>query len=61
MPLSETLIRKLKPRTKPYKVADEKGLWRIPARRIKARQEHVVPALRQVVALFEQLHTLTVK
>ncbi|MBX9883978.1 MAG: Arm DNA-binding domain-containing protein [Novosphingobium sp.] len=27
MPLSETSIRKLKPRDKPYKVADEKGLY----------------------------------
>lgn len=27
MPLSETSIRKLKPRAKPYKVADEKGLF----------------------------------
>lgn len=37
----------------------EAAVWRIPARRMKARQEHVVPLSRQVVALFEQLHPLT--
>jgi integrase len=33
--------------------------WRIPAPRMKMREQHVVPLSRQANALFEDLHTLT--
>lgn len=37
----------------------EAAVWRIPALRMKARQEHVVPLSRQAVALFKALHAMT--
>jgi integrase len=33
--------------------------WRIPAARMKMRQEHIVPLSTQVVAILEELHPLT--
>lgn len=35
------------------------AIWRIPAAKMKARQEHVVPLSRQAVALLEQARALT--
>lgn len=35
------------------------AVWRIPAPRMKGRQEHVVPLSRQAVALFKDLHAMT--
>jgi integrase len=37
----------------------EAAVWRIPALRMKARQEHVVPLSRQAVALFEGMRAMT--
>lgn len=31
-------------------------MWRIPAKRMKMRREHVVPLARQVVAMLHELH-----
>lgn len=37
----------------------EAAVWRIPAARMKGRQEHVVPLSRQVIALFRTAHIMT--
>lgn len=37
----------------------EKGIWEIPAERMKMRRPHVVPLSTQVIALFEQLKSIT--
>ncbi len=37
----------------------DEALWRIPAERMKARREHLVPLSRQAVALLRELHPLT--
>ena len=37
----------------------EAAVWRIPAQRMKARQEHVVPLSSQAAALFRALHAMT--
>lgn len=37
----------------------DKALWRIPAARMKARAEHLVPLAPQAVAALRELHTLT--
>lgn len=37
----------------------EAAVWRIPAPRMKGRQEHVVPLSRQAIALFEALRDMT--
>lgn len=37
----------------------EKGVWEIPAERMKMRRPHIVPLSTQVVALFEQLKPIT--
>jgi integrase len=33
--------------------------WRIPAARMKAREQHIVPLSTQALAIFQELHTLT--
>jgi integrase len=33
--------------------------WRIPAKRMKMREQHIVPLSRQAVALLRELHTVT--
>ena len=33
--------------------------WRIPAERMKAREQHVVPLSKQAVAILRELHGLT--
>jgi integrase len=35
------------------------GEWRIPAERLKMREQHIVPLARQAVAVLEELHALT--
>ncbi|QGY27436.1 tyrosine-type recombinase/integrase [Pantoea cypripedii] len=37
----------------------EKGIWELPAERMKMRRPHVVPLSTQVIALFEQLKPIT--
>ena len=37
----------------------EAALWRIPACKMKSRQEHLVPLARQSVAILEELRPLT--
>jgi integrase len=37
----------------------ERAIWRIPAAKMKGRQEHVVPLSTQAVALFKEVHALT--
>lgn len=37
----------------------EKGIWQIPAERMKMRRPHVVPLCRQAKALLEEIHQLT--
>lgn len=37
----------------------EKGIWQIPAERMKMRRPHVVPLSRQAKALLEEIHQLT--
>ncbi|WP_424227387.1 tyrosine-type recombinase/integrase [Azovibrio sp.] len=37
----------------------EKAVWRIPAQRMKARKEHVVPLPRQAVEMLKGLHAIT--
>jgi integrase len=37
----------------------EAAVWRIPARRMKARREHVVPLSRQVLAILAALREIT--
>lgn len=37
----------------------EAGLWRIPAERMKARQEHVIPLVPQAVAILETMRPYT--
>lgn len=37
----------------------EKGLWEIPAERMKMRRPHIVPLSRQVIRLFQQLKPIT--
>lgn len=39
----------------------EAKVWRIPARRMKKRREHVVPLSTQVLTLFKEVHELTGK
>lgn len=36
-----------------------KGIWEIPAHRMKKRRPHVVPLSKQALALLQQLHSLT--
>ena len=33
--------------------------WRIPAARMKAREQHIVPLSRQALAIFQEVHALT--
>lgn len=37
----------------------KRGQWRIPAQRMKMREEHIVPLSRQAIALLEELNSLT--
>lgn len=37
----------------------DKGIWEIPAERMKKRRTHVVPLSKQALALLQQLHSLT--
>jgi len=37
----------------------EKGIWQIPAGRMKMRRPHVVPLSRQAKILLEEIHQLT--
>jgi integrase len=37
----------------------DEGMWRIPARRMKMRAEHLVPLSRQAVEILRELHPLT--
>jgi integrase len=37
----------------------DRAEWRIPAERMKAREEHIVPLARQAVAVLRELHPLT--
>ncbi|MGH8144101.1 MAG: tyrosine-type recombinase/integrase [Steroidobacteraceae bacterium] len=37
----------------------ENAEWRIPAARMKMREQHIVPLSRQAVAIFKELHALT--
>ena len=41
------------------KVDLEKGIWEIPAERMKMRRPHMLPLSNQVIALFEQLRPIT--
>ena len=49
-------------RSAEWKEVDLEGaVWRIPAARMKGRQEHVVPLSRQVIALFRQARMMHLK
>jgi len=37
----------------------EKAEWRIPAERMKMREQHIVPLVRQAVNIFRELELLT--
>lgn len=37
----------------------EKGIWEIPAERMKMRRPHIVPLSTQVITLFKQLKPIT--
>jgi integrase len=37
----------------------DKAEWRIPAAKMKAREQHIVPLCRQAVAIMQELHPLT--
>ena len=55
-----TFVRPGELRAAPWSEFDLEGCeWRIPAERMKARAEHVVPLSRQAVAAIEELRALT--
>ncbi len=55
-----TFVRTIELRAAAWSEIDfEAAEWRIPAERMKMRQEHVVPLSRQAVALLQELHSET--
>ena len=55
-----TFVRTTELRAAEWKEIDlEKGEWRIPAERMKMKEEHIVPLSRQVVALLRELQNHT--
>lgn len=55
-----TFVRTKELRTAPWSEFDlDRGEWRIPAVRMKMREDHVVPLSRQAVGLLRELHTYT--
>jgi len=55
-----TGLRTIELRTKEWTEIDfDKGIWQIPAERMKMRRPHIVPLSSQVKALLDEIHQLT--
>jgi integrase len=58
--ITYTFVRPGELRSAKWKEIDlEKGIWRIPAEKMKMKEEHIVPLSTQTVALLHQVNELT--